>query len=51
MATLWVLFGSLLAYRALGAAGVAWLDSWPAATAVSLATMILFTGLLFWSAT
>lgn len=38
-----VLFGSLLLYRGLGAAGVEALATWPAATRWALATLFLLT--------
>jgi uncharacterized membrane protein len=43
MAVLIVLFASLLVYRAAGALGVEWLDSWQTATRYALSTMLLFT--------
>jgi uncharacterized membrane protein len=39
-----ILAGSLLLFRALGACGLQALDSWPAATRWSLATLLLVTG-------
>src|SRR6516164_5239477 len=43
MVVLFVLFGSLLFCRALGALGVSVFDSWPASTRFALAVMFLFT--------
>lgn len=38
-----VLFTSLLVYRAVGALGLEWLDSWQVAARCALSTMLLFT--------
>jgi uncharacterized membrane protein len=43
MVVLFVLFGSLLFFRALGALGVSIFDSWPASTRFALAAMFLLT--------
>ena len=43
MVVLFVLFGSLLFFRALGALGISVFDSWPASTRFALAVMFLFT--------
>ena len=43
MAALIVLFASLLVYRAVGALGREWLDSWLVAARCALSTMLLFT--------
>ena len=43
MAVLVVLLASLLIYRAAGALGLAWLDSWQTAARCALSTMLLFT--------
>jgi uncharacterized membrane protein len=43
MAVLIVLFASLLLYRAAGALGLEWLDSWQTAACCALSTMLLFT--------
>jgi uncharacterized membrane protein len=43
MAVLIVLFASLLVYRAAGALGVEWLDSWQTAARCALSTMLFFT--------
>jgi len=43
MAVLIVLFASLLVYRAAGALGVEWLDSWQTAARFALSTMLFFT--------
>ena len=43
MVVLFVLFGSLLLFRALGALGVSHFDSWSASTRFALAAMFLFT--------
>ncbi len=43
MIVLFVLFGSLLFFRALGALGISIFDSWPGSTRCALAAMFLFT--------
>jgi uncharacterized membrane protein len=43
MVVLFVLFGSLLLFRALGALGVSTFDTWPASTRFALSVMFLFT--------
>src|SRR5215469_7721229 len=43
MAALIVLFASLLVYRAVGALGREWLDSWLVAARCALSTMLLLT--------
>jgi uncharacterized membrane protein len=43
MTTIFVLFGSLLLYRSLGAAGVLMLGTWTDCARAALATMFLFT--------
>ena len=43
MVVLFILFGSLLFFRALGALGISVFDSWPASTRFALAVMFLFT--------
>src|SRR6266850_3513804 len=43
MAVLIVLLTSLLVYRAAGALGVEWLDSWQTAARFALSTMLFFT--------
>ncbi len=51
MATLVVLFGSLLIYRALGAAGIVALQTWLACARFALATMFLFTAVAHFAPT
>jgi uncharacterized membrane protein len=43
MVVLFVLFGSLLFFCALGALGISIFDNWPASTRSALAVMFLFT--------
>ncbi len=43
MAALIVLLASLLIYRAAGAQGLAWLNSWHTAARCALSTMLVFT--------
>jgi uncharacterized membrane protein len=45
MVTLYVLFGSWLVFRGIGALGVAMLESWRASAGFALAVMFVFTGI------
>lgn len=51
MAVLFVLFGSLLIYRGIGALGVAALATWLACARFALATMFLFTAIAHFTST
>ncbi|MFZ0314155.1 MAG: DoxX family protein [Candidatus Korobacteraceae bacterium] len=51
MAVLIVLFGSLLLYRALGAMGIAALQTWQSCARFALATMFLFTATAHFTST